>query len=153
MSIKRRRGLYCLKRKSPHPWLIANKLLRPSYISFETALSYYGGLPETIYGITSATAKSTRTFEALEKTFTYQKIKQAAFLGYQPVSIEGSTVFLAEKEKALADYLYFVHLKKKSLNDRLKWSEFDKKKTIHYLKTFDRKGLEEWAAHVIGKHN
>src|SRR5438552_1939663 len=65
LKLKENRGLYCLKRKPPHLWLVANKLLRPSYISLETALTHYGAIPESIYAVTSVTPLTTKTFHAL----------------------------------------------------------------------------------------
>ena len=41
-----RRGLYALappyQRTRPHPFLVANHLVRPSYVSLQSALAYYG---------------------------------------------------------------------------------------------------------------
>ena len=114
LKLKEKRGLYCLKRRPPPKWHLANKLLRPSYISFESALAHYRAIPETVYGISSATPLTTRTFHALGTLFTFQKIKNPAYIGYRSAQIEDTTVLVAEPEKALADYLYFVHLGKKS---------------------------------------
>lgn len=149
LKLKDNRGLYCLKKKLPHPWLLANKLRHPSYISLETALAYYGAIPESVYGVTSVTPLLTQTFEALGTTFTYQKIKASAYMGYQALSIDGSTILIAEPEKAVADILYFVHTGRKKLNDRFRWSIFRKKSILTHLKSFKRKNLVEWANHVI----
>lgn len=147
--LKKRRGLYCFTDDIPHNWLIANRLYRPSYISFETALSYYGILLESVYAVTSVTTKITRTFQIVGKEFTFQKIKKNAFCGYRPLSIEGKTVIIAEKEKALADYLYFVYLKKKVWNGRLNMRGIDKKKLQEYLKTYQMPKLANWSKNVI----
>ncbi|MBU1084955.1 hypothetical protein KKB06_01250, partial [Patescibacteria group bacterium] len=101
-----KKGLYYIDDTPPQQYLLANKLYSPSYISFETALSYYSIIPEVIYSITSATTKITREFKTVEKTFTYFKIKSQAFAGYQ----KKENYLIAEPEKALADYLYFVAL-------------------------------------------
>ena len=119
LFLKLRNGFYMLKDSNPPLYLIANRLYQPSYISLEKALSYYGIIPETVYTVTSITTKSTREFATPRAAFSYQRIKKSAFTGYSPRKIEGTTVFMADPEKALADYLYFVDLKKISLNDRL----------------------------------
>jgi len=75
-KLKDNRGLYALADVTLHPWKVANRLLRPSYVSLETALSYYGVLPESVYAVTSVTPKTTRTFHAQGIVYTYQKIKQ-----------------------------------------------------------------------------
>jgi len=50
-------------------------------------------------------------------------------------------VLLAEPEKALADYLYFVDLKKISLNDRLNLKGVHKGKLWKFIQLFKRKSL------------
>lgn len=140
---KLRNGLYSIEGQRPNLYLSANKIYRPSYVSLETALSYYGMIPETVYSITSVTPKPTRQFETFGIDFRYTRIKQSAYTGYttkqDPQS--GSTFLIAEPEKALADYLYLVSLGKKTLNDRLSIRNIDRKKTEGYAKTFHRKGL------------
>src|SRR5579863_1173434 len=54
-----RRGLYCLTDMlgyliKPHPFELAQYIYGPSYISFESALSFYQLIPETVYTVTSA---------------------------------------------------------------------------------------------------
>jgi len=46
-----KKGLYFLSPEPPPEFEIANKLYQPSYISLETALSFYGLIPETIFKI------------------------------------------------------------------------------------------------------
>jgi len=116
-KLKDNRGLYCLSGRRPHPWLLANRLWRPSYVSLETALSHYGCLPEAVYGVTSVTTRTTRSFESMGLSFVYQSMKPSAYSGYKSATLEGQTVWLAEREKAVADYLYFVHLRKKDLSE------------------------------------
>lgn len=57
--IKLKRGLYETN-ENADPLTIANALLSPSYISFETALAYYGMIPERVYAIKSATFKKNK---------------------------------------------------------------------------------------------
>ncbi|MFH1413211.1 MAG: hypothetical protein ABIG10_04310 [bacterium] len=141
LFIKLRNGYYILKDSNPLLYFIANKLYQPSYISLEKALSHYNIIPEVVYTITSITPKSTREFVTPIGTFSYQKIKKSAFTGYNSIQLENSLVLFAEPEKALADYLYFVALKKISLNDRLNLKEINKKKLLQYVKLFKRPSL------------
>ena len=141
LFIKLRNNFYMLKDSSPSLYSIANKLYQPSYISLESALSHYGIIPEVVYTITSVTTKPTREFKTPRSVFSYQRVKKSIFSGYSPVSIEGSVVLLAEPEKALADYLYFVDLKKSSLNDRLKLKGIHKEKLLSFIRLFNRKSL------------
>ena len=45
LFLKLRNGLYALRMEPPHELEIANRLYRPSYVSFEYALAHYGILP------------------------------------------------------------------------------------------------------------
>lgn len=141
LFFKLRNGYYTVADSNPSLFFIANKLYQPSYISLEKALSYYGVIPETIYTITSVTTKTTSEFVTPRGAFSYQKIKKRVFSGYDSISIEGQTILLARAEKALADYLYFVDLKKISLNDRLYLKKLNKNKVIAFLKLFERQSL------------
>ena len=141
LFIKLRNQFYALKDSNPSHYFIANKLYQPSYISLEKALSHYGIIPETVYTITSITTKPTREFKTPKGIFSYQSIKKEAFTGYEPKKIDGLTVLFAEPEKALADYLYFVDLKKMSLNDRLNLKNIRKTKLLASLRLFKRKKL------------
>lgn len=138
---KLRRGLYSLADKRPPVYFMANKLYRPSYISLETALSYYGIIPETVYSITSVTPKATQNFDAFGMDFSYTRIKQSAFQGYSAKKENDHTYFIAEPEKALADYLYLVSIGKKSWNDRFYFKNISKEKIVKYANLFGRKKL------------
>ena len=83
--LKLKRGLYALADTPPNNYLIANRLYEPSYISFDTALSHYNIIPETIYSVTSATTKTSRRFVVNEIEYTYQKLKKECFTGYRPI--------------------------------------------------------------------
>lgn len=143
LFIKLRNGFYMLKDTSPSLYVVANRLYRPSYISLESALSFYGIIPETVYGITSVSTKATREFLSEIGAFSYQKIKKEVFTGYELKDIKGEKVFIAEAEKALADYLYFVDLKLISLNDRLYLKKINKKKLIEYTSFFKKKSMKK----------
>ncbi|MBU2573052.1 MAG: hypothetical protein KKH28_03115 [Elusimicrobia bacterium] len=142
-----KRGLYAVKTRMPSKWGIANRLYAPSYISLASALSYYGFIPESVYAVTSITTKSTREFEADGTTCIYRTIKRGAFGWYKGAEINGETVLLAEKEKALADYLYFVFLKKETPNSRLSLRGADARLLEARLKDFGNKKLLDWYRH------
>lgn len=141
LFVKLRNNYYMLKDSHPSLQLIANKLYQPSYISLETALSHYSIIPEVVYAVTSVTTKPTREFKTPKGVFSYQRIKKEVFTGYSPVTLEGHVVLLAEPEKALADYLYFVDLKKTSLNDRLDLKKINKGKLLKFVRIFKRQGI------------
>ncbi|MCX5712605.1 MAG: hypothetical protein NTY47_06025, partial [Candidatus Omnitrophica bacterium] len=82
-----------------------------------------------------------REFIVNNRSFVYSHIKRQAYRGYKTEKIGGVTVFIAEPEKALADYFYFIDLKKKTLNERLSAGKVKKKAVIEYARLFDRKSL------------
>lgn len=141
LFLRLRRGLYSLKTDLPSEEEIANRLYQPSYISFEYALAYFNILPEMPYSVTSATTKPTRTFIVGNKAFSYFTIKRNAYTGYILIKQNGKSFFMAEPEKALVDYLYFVSLGKKAKNDRLNTSFLNKEKLFEYASLYNRDKL------------
>lgn len=138
------KGLYFLADNSPHEFEIANKAYQPSYISFETAMSFYGIIPETIYEVMSATLRTTRTFNVNNIQYSYSKIKKNCFNGYKPIKIKNATILIAEPEKALVDYLYLVALGKRRLAyERIDLSKIKKTKLLSYAKQFEKKKIKE----------
>lgn len=149
LFFKVRNGLYALRIDTPADEIIANRLYAPSYISFEYALSRHGIIPESVYTITSATTRVTRKFVVNDKSFTYSHIKKQAYRGYITEQIGGMTVLMAEPEKALVDYLYFVNLKRKTLNERLAIRKLKKKFVLEYAKLFSRKSLIKLVKEIL----
>jgi len=141
MFLKLRKGLYCWAEQAPSELAIANRLYEPSYLSFEFALSYYHLIPEAAYVVTSATSRPTRTLTAMGKTFEYHRLKKSAFTGYEPMKVGTETILMATPEKALVDTLYFVDLKKKSLNDRLNLRNLNWKRAESCARLFGRPSL------------
>lgn len=104
-----RRGLYETQAHvSPH--LLAGSIYGPSYISFASALSYHGLIPERVYTCTSATMKKNRSklFATPFGTFHYRDIPSEAYpFGAIWVKVDENYSFLiASPEKALCDMLY-----------------------------------------------
>ena len=141
--LKLKNGLYCLADQPPSELAIANRLYEPSYLSFEFALSYHHLIPEAAYVITSATSRSTRALTAMGKTFEYHRLKKSVFTGYEPVKMGTETILMATPEKALLDTLYFVDLKKKSLNDRLDLRTLNWKRAESCARLFGRPSLRQ----------
>lgn len=123
--------------------MVANKLYEPSYISFETALSFYHLIPETTYSITSATTKPSREFYALEQHFSYTTLKKSAYQGYIPYRQNETTILIVEPEKALADTLYLVNIGRKNLPERVDLKKINQKKLKQFLKIFNRPNIME----------
>lgn len=135
---KLKRGLYALSLNPPTKFEIANKLYQPSYISFETALSHYNIIPETVYVVTSATPKRSKEFVVQNSVFKYHKIRKKIFFGYRPQKIKRKTIFIAEKEKALLDYIYLLSLKKQSFSERLDLSKINTERLGYFVNYFKK---------------
>lgn len=103
-----RRGLYVLTelKDSVDMKAFSTKIYAPSYVSLETALSYYGIIPEAVFTTTSVTTRKTKEFKTPLGNFSYQKIKKEAFGGFEAKKQEGISFNLALPEKALVDFLY-----------------------------------------------
>src|SRR3989338_10088620 len=98
LFIKLRNGLYASRLNPPSEIEIANRLLTPSYISFEYSLSRYGIIPELTYSITSATTKIAREFTVRGRIYEYNKIKNIAYRGYRSEKQGKVTLLIAEPE-------------------------------------------------------
>lgn len=147
--LKLRRGLYTLAAPIPSELEIANRLYRPSYISFTFALSYHHIIPETVYTITSATTRTTATFTVLGKSFVYHRIKRTAFTGYTAARVNHRVIWMAEPEKALVDTLYFVALKKQGLPERIDWSRLSKSKMCAFARLFEFPDLMKYLEELL----
>jgi predicted transcriptional regulator of viral defense system len=111
--IQLKRGLYLLNVpgiKKPPDFYIANKIVFPSYVSMESALSYHELIPEAVYSTVSVTTKKTNNFNNKSGNFVYHHIKRELFRDYQKREIEGFHVNIACPEKSVADYLYFKYI-------------------------------------------
>jgi hypothetical protein len=107
-----KRGIYTLQdedRKVQFSrYFIANNLYAPSYISLATGLSFYGLIPEKVVTTTSVTTKKTQTFENRYGQFSYHHIKTVLYGDFVTMDDEfGNKFFIATKERAIIDFLYF----------------------------------------------
>jgi hypothetical protein len=136
---------------------IAFLLYQPSYLSLESALSWYGFIPEIVYAYTSVTARITRTFENACGRFIYRHVKSELFWGYVEMKTNHGPYLLAEPEKALLDYLYlnlarinneddFENIR---LNEEQMEKTLNKDKFMTYLKAFGGKKMENWARRCL----
>lgn len=106
-----RRGLYMITSKisaaQPDAREIAQQLYGPSYISFESALSWHGWIPEGVTVLTSASVKQRKEFETPIGAFSYEPVPSGAFhLDLQQVRTENGAFLMAGPWKALADLIY-----------------------------------------------
>ena len=107
-----RRGLYTLappfQKVKPHPFVVANRMMRGSYVSLQSALAHYGLIPDIVLATTSVTTGRPNEWQTPLGVYTFQHIKADLFVGYRLVDLgSNQQAFVATPEKALLD---LVHL-------------------------------------------
>lgn len=129
-------------------YLIANRLYAPSYITLESALSYYGLIPEGVYSITSACSKKSSSFYTPIAQFTYHRIKPQLMFGYCLQKQGDQSYKIAEVEKAVLDYLYLhpdisnrADFDEWRFNSREFLARADMNKLNQYAKAFGNKSF------------
>ena len=77
----------------------------PSYVSLESALSFYGLIPERVFSVSSMTFKTSKKFTNEFGNFEYIKIPTPYYsFGIKRISIrDGQFSLMAMAEKALMD--------------------------------------------------
>ncbi len=104
-----KRGLYIpgpkLRLSRPDPFLLANHLYGPSYVSLDSALAFWGMIPERVMETVSITTKFAKKYETAAGRFTYIHMLPPYYaFGIQQVTLtERQQVLMASPEKALCD--------------------------------------------------
>lgn len=107
------RGLYTLaepyRKRAPHPFVLANAMKKASYVSLQSALAYFGMIPEHVPTVTSVTTQRPARVETPLGRFLFRHIKKDWFSGYTQVDLgSGQKAFVATPEKALLDLVYLT---------------------------------------------
>ena len=111
------KGKYLFLLKSAGDFTIANFLYQPSYVSMESALSFYSIITGFPYQITSITIKKPKEFTVDGKDYSYSRISTSLFWGWE----KKENFLIATPEKALLDYVYFAQRGLRNLD----WGEID----------------------------
>ena len=111
--IRLKRGLYVasplVSGKEPSIELIANHLYGPSYVSKESALRFYGLIPESVYNTSSITLKRSRTFTNSFGQFEYLFSHSNYYsIGINQVVQDDYAFLIASREKALCDLIIYT---------------------------------------------
>lgn len=117
--IRLRRGLYAFS-KNFDRLSAAGSVYAPSYISFETALAFYGLIPEKVELVMSVTDRRSAIFKT--PAGIYQYYSQAMPLFSEGMSMVKNSnnrmILIANKEKSLFDTLNNYNLKASGLDCR-----------------------------------
>ena len=109
--IRLKRGLYVVSPDVSKQLLsiemIANHIYGPSYVSKESALRYYGLIPEQVYTVCSMTSNRSKKFENPIGNFDYITVDEKYYpIGIiQQISENRYTFLIASPEKALCDMI------------------------------------------------
>ena len=105
-----RRGLYSIappyQKIKPHPFLVANRLQRASYVSLQSALAFYGLIPETVNITISVTAGRPERLGTPLGIFEFRHVQSKLLYGYQMTDLGGQNALVATPTKALLDLVY-----------------------------------------------
>ena len=143
------RGVYKLSDfELKDPFLLADFIYSPSYISLETALNYYSIIPDIPFAITSVTINKTKKFETKDYgVFYYSHLKPDLFFGFKSILVEKKYSYnIALPEKALFDYLYLKAKKIESLEG------FLEELRLSFPEKFNWQDLRNWTK-LVSKKN
>ena len=156
--IRLKRGVYVVSPKVSQKVLseelIANHLYGPSYVSMESALKYYGLIPEAVYTLKSMTLKRSKTFVNSISTFQYISTSSEYYaIGIKQISIEESSFLMASPEKALCDLiLYTPNLRTRFRKAMATFLEEDLRFDMDFFSNMDAEIFRQ-CAHVGKKKN
>lgn len=149
ISIKR--GLYITGPKidlpKPSPFLIANHLRGPSYVSLESALSYWNMIPEKTYEISSVTIQKSKIYKTSIGRFRYQQLKIPYYsFGIKKVKYSSKqTLLMASPEKALCDKIVLTpKINLRSIKQTQQFLMEDLRIDYEELNKLDTKTMELW---------
>lgn len=111
--VQLRRDVYVLadpwRRIDPHPFLVANELNRPSYVSLQSALAWHGLIPEAAPVTTSVTGGRPEVLDTPVGRFVYRHVQSAALFGFETAEVwRGQRARVADAAKALLDLVYLT---------------------------------------------
>lgn len=139
--IQLRRGLYATKREL-HPYFLASSIYGPSYISFDTALSYHGLIPEAVYEITSATVKRSREYENAFGRYRYRNIPARVYpIGVARITDGDIPFLIATPTKAICDRIA-LEPRMRSMSDVKRWGALMR---LNHIPEFEMTVLEACA--------
>lgn len=129
---------------------IACEVYNPSYVSFESSLSFHNILSQKPIHITLATVNRPKRITLGDKDIIYHHLQKKLFWGYEKTD----NILMAKAEKALLDLAYL------SLNgyasfdaEEMNLNSLDKGKLIKYLKKINSKKLNSLILKNVLIHN
>lgn len=160
LLISLKKGLYVvgpsLGFKLPEPFLIANHLWGPSYVSLDSALSYWGFIPERVYEVSSVTLKPSKKYETLVGRFSYKKLQSAYYSnGIERVKLQNNqSVLMAAPEKALCDKIVLTpNIYLRSMQQTFEFLTEDLRIDIELIKKLNTNLMGDWILYAPKKNS
>ncbi|MDD4974098.1 MAG: hypothetical protein PHY93_07085 [Bacteriovorax sp.] len=138
---KYKRGVYSLveprNKNSISKFYLANFLYNPSYVSFESALSHYGLIPEAVYETTSACfQEKKKMFKTTEGIFSFSHSPVTPFF-LDVVKDEQQSFLVANPLRALFDTIYSNRKDYKMISDLEDDLRIDLDELKQYLTSYE----------------
>lgn len=136
------KNYYIFKENIPgREFEISTEIVKPSYLSFWSALSYYGFTEQQPQTIQLVSNKQSKDFKFNNHKVSITTFDSSRFFGY----LREKNFTIAEKEKCLIDSLSSFD-KVGGINEFSKclsnsWDEIDKNKLLSYLFRFNNKSM------------
>lgn len=128
-----RRGFYQLAEKPLILEKIITQIFPGTYISFESALAYWGILSQKPYAITLAVPKRSQKMQIAERLVELRRLKKQLFFGIELID----NAYIAKPEKALLDQLYLVSKGRARLDfDEINLKNLKKTPFLRYSKKY-----------------
>ncbi len=134
----------------PESFLLANHLRNPSYVSVESALSYWGLIPEKVFETSSVTTKRSKIFHSKPGKFSFAHLPLPYFsFGQVSMKLRPSQyAIIANPEKALCDKIVLTAgLIFRSQVQLRAWLFEDMRMEKVAVAKFDAKLIREWSTH------
>lgn len=149
--ISLRRGLYvpgpATDLPLPASFLIANHLRGPSYVSLETALSFWGLIPERTFEVSSVTVRTSKKFTTPIGRFSYKQLSLPYYaFGIRRVEVaEHQFALLASPEKAICDKIALTaKINLRSAKQAWNFLTEDLRIDPYALKTLNTEAMSTW---------
>jgi hypothetical protein len=148
-----KKGLYVpgsqLGLPGPEPFLLANHILGPSYVSLDSAMSFHGMIPERVFGVSSVTTKASRKYNTSLGQFNYIRLPLPYYsFGLQQVHLEETQfAMIASPEKALCDKVVTTAgVVLRSVQNVRDYLQDDLRIDEEVLRELDPKTMRSWLA-------
>ncbi len=125
------------------PFLIASRIVWPSYISCWSGLDYHHLTEQVAYDIFVVTPRYKKPIVFQNTTINFILTKSKNMFGYEKIEYKGFEIFVADKEKSIIDSALFKRVSFSEISEIIKDNikVLDIKKFLSYLRQIGNKSL------------